>query len=38
VLADEAVAKLVDLAEKAGRGAHELAALIARIPPGRYTS
>lgn len=36
-LPDEAVAQLVDLAEKAGRGAHELAALIARIPPGRYT-
>lgn len=36
VLVEEAVAQLVDLAEKAGRGAHELAALIARIPPGRY--
>ncbi|MEW6434183.1 MAG: ClpX C4-type zinc finger protein [Myxococcota bacterium] len=35
-LAEEAVAQLVDIAEKAGRGAHELAALIARIPPGRY--
>lgn len=36
-LHDEAVTQLVDLAEKAGRGAHELAALIARIPPGRYS-
>lgn len=35
-LAEEAVAQLVELSQKAGRGAHELAALIARIPPGRY--
>jgi len=32
----DAVAQLVELAERAGRGAHELAALVARIPPGRY--
>ncbi|MCC6332943.1 MAG: hypothetical protein IT380_03025 [Myxococcales bacterium] len=35
-LPDEAVAQLLELAERAGRGAHELAALIARIPPGKY--
>jgi energy-coupling factor transporter ATP-binding protein EcfA2 len=35
-LPPEAIAQLVELAERAGRGAHELAALVARIPPGRY--
>ncbi|MEW5740515.1 MAG: ClpX C4-type zinc finger protein [Myxococcota bacterium] len=35
-LPDEAVTQLLELAERAGRGAHELAALIARIPPGKY--
>lgn len=35
-LPDAAVEQLVSLAEQSGRGAHELAALIARIPPGSY--
>jgi hypothetical protein len=35
-LPDEAVAHLLQIAERAGRGAHELAALIARIPRGSY--
>lgn len=35
-LSDAALAQLVDQAERSGRGTHELVALIARIPPGRY--
>ncbi|MBL9037964.1 MAG: hypothetical protein JNG84_05555, partial [Archangium sp.] len=34
----ETVAQLVALAERAGRGAHELASLISRLPPGRSTA
>ncbi|MDP1824760.1 MAG: ClpX C4-type zinc finger protein [Archangium sp.] len=36
-LPDSALAQLVSLALRAQRGAHELATLIARIPPGKYT-
>jgi hypothetical protein len=32
----EALRQLVSLAARSGRGAHELSALLARIPPGRY--
>jgi hypothetical protein len=35
-LPDAAVDSLISLAERSGRGARELAALIARIPAGRY--
>lgn len=35
-LPEAALAQLVGLAQKAQRGAHELATLIARIPPGKY--
>lgn len=35
-LSDDAVERLVDVCEAAGRGAHEVAALVGRIPPGRY--
>jgi len=37
-LPEAAVDSLVSLAERSGRGARELAALIARIPAGRYTA
>jgi hypothetical protein len=33
-----ALVQLVTLAERSQRGAHELAVLIARIPPGKYGS
>ncbi|MCU0697899.1 MAG: ClpX C4-type zinc finger protein [Myxococcaceae bacterium] len=35
-LPNDALEALIGLAEKAGRGARELAALVARIPAGRY--
>ena len=35
-LPEAALAQLVALSLKAQRGAHELATLIARIPPGKY--
>jgi hypothetical protein len=35
-LPEDALAQVVEVAQRAGRGAHELAAVIARIPPGRY--
>ena len=37
-LPSSTLTQLVALAEKANRGAHELAVLIARIPPGKYGS
>ncbi len=36
-LSPASIEAVVGLAERSGRGARELAALIARIPPGRYT-
>ncbi len=36
-LPEEAVQRLVELALRSPRGAHELAVLVARVPPGRYT-
>lgn len=38
VLPDEAIARLVSLALRAERGAHELSTLLARIPPGTYSA
>ncbi len=35
-LVEATLARLAALAQRAQRGAHELATLIARIPPGRY--
>lgn len=35
-LPEATLRQLVGLAHRSGRGAHELAALLARIPPGRY--
>jgi len=36
-LPEEALAQLVQLAARSGRGAHELAALLGRIPKGRWS-
>jgi hypothetical protein len=36
-LDDEVLSRLVSIAARAGRGAHELVTLVQRIPPGRYS-
>jgi hypothetical protein len=35
-LSEDVLSRLVSIATRAGRGAHELVTLVQRVPPGRY--